>query len=587
MRRRKEKPRQKTKKSPKKVRIWTFSRRLLALCLLPMTVVCVLLTAVSTVSLKENIELEIYHSLQMIATSVNETYTNLYEGDYTVDYVGKVRKGDTEINGNYQLVDALQKQTGFDVSLLFQNTRLLTTLRKENGARVNGTPADKTIYTQIEAGETLFLRDTMIFEKECYVLYQPLVNSDQTVMGAIEVVKDSESVRQTIREQVLKIIRYSLMPLIAAAGMVGILSRSMVVKMKRITRFLKELVGGRLDQRPDQRSLKSKDELGDIYRGCVQVQDTLKEMVEEIKASCNNLTSAAAGFMGMADNTTEKADGVKTAVREISGGARIQADYTVTAKEHMTKISSQIEKITLEVDSMAEYAADMSGKEKESQLIITELSETSDQTRNSVSKATEQIERMKEAVNGIKQAVGIIQNIADETDLLSLNASIEAARAGDSGRGFAVVAEQICKLALQSNESGKEIERILEEVINTAGRMETVMEEVGSNMEVQQQKLEKTRNTCSAVAAGVEKSLENMESIKQKIDVLHVSGDSVSDVVEKLSEISEENAESASDTMETAERMSDTMQQVQESSKELLQLSDRLKEVLYSFGFKI
>ncbi len=246
-------------------------------------------------------------------------------------------------------------------------------------------------------------------------------------------------------------------------------------------------------------------------------------------------------------------------------------------------ISSQIGLITREVDDMAEYARDMSAREKESEMIIRELSASNDHTKESVSRVAEQISLMNSAVGNIKKAVEMIQSIADETDLLSLNASIEAARAGEAGRGFAVVAEQICKLALQSNESGKDIEKILEEITDTSQNMVSVMDEVRINMDIQQTKLEETRTTYRAVAEGVDKSLENIGSIKQKIDVLNSSGESISSVVEDLASISEKNAMSATGTMETAQNMSSTMQTVQESSDELLQLADKLQESLGSF----
>lgn len=571
----------KTKK--KQMRIWTFSNKLLTMCLLPMVLVCLLITGLSTTTIRSAIDQEVFNSLEIVATSVNEIYTNLYVGDYSVDFVGKVRKGDTIITGQYQLVDALKEKTGFEVSMLFGNMRLITTVPKENGARANGIPTDKEIYKQIETGETLFLKDYVLLGRECYVYYEPLINSDGSIIGAIEVVKDSASINETINAQVSRIIIFSIIFVIIVGLAVSILARGMVSRMARICRFLGRLISGKLDHVPNSKALKVNDELGDIYRNCVQVQDTFKHMVGEIKTSCDNLKLKADNFSEMAKNTTEAADIVRIAVEEISNGARNQADSTASAHDNIATMSSQISMITKEVDSMAESAIDMSKKEKESEMIIGGLSASSDHTKESVAKVAEQIAHMTKAVDSIKQAVEMIQEIADETDLLSLNASIEAARAGEAGRGFAVVAEQICKLALQSNESGKEIDRILGEITDTANKMVFVMDEVRTNMDLQQQKLEETRVTYRAVAEGVENSLENISNIKKKIDVLNTSGEVISGTVEDLASISEENASSASNTMEIAENMNNTMQTVQEASKELLQLADNLREVVGSF----
>lgn len=568
----------------KRVRIWTFSTRLLTLCLLPMVLVCTVVATLSTVTLKTTIEEEIENSLRIVATSVSETYTNLYEGDYSVDFVGKVRKGDVEINMNTTLIDAMKEQSGFDVSMLFGNSRLITTVPKENGARATGIPADKTIYKSVEeTKESVFVPELVLFGVEYYALYQPLINSDGSVVGAIEVVTESASVQQAVNEQTISIIITSVALAVGATIIVVIMSRGMVKRMKRIKHFLEKLNSGILDYAPHAKNLKVNDELGDIYRSCVHVQASFKGMVQEISDSCDNLKSAAKKFSDMAQSTTEEADDVRVAVEEIFEGARKQADSTANAHENVGMISNQIGFITKEVDDMAEAAADMSENEKQSEAIISELSTSSDHTKESVAKVAEQITQMSVAVNSIKAAVEMIQNIAEETDLLSLNASIEAARAGEAGRGFAVVAEQISKLALQSNESSKDIERMLADITDTSDKMVAVMGEVRVNMDDQQRKLEETRATYEAVADGVEKSLKNIRGIKDKIDVLNVSGESINDVVEDLASISEENAAAASNTMEAATNMSNTMQVVQESSKELLQLADRLQDALGSF----
>jgi methyl-accepting chemotaxis protein len=521
--------------------------------------------------------------MQIVAASVNETYTNLYEGDYKQDKGGALRKGETKISGNHDLVDALKEQTGFGVSMMYGNMRLVTSVCKENGARANGTGIDQEVYDQVAAGETVFLNDTEVSGVESYALYEPLINSDGSIIGAIEVVTDSVGVKQSITQQVRRIVIYSLIFAVAAGIVVWAVSRTMVKRMDRIKRFLERLISGRLDHKPHEGNLKVNDEIGDIYRNCVKVQETFNAMVGEIKTSCGNLKNAADKFSDMAQTTTAQAGEVMTAVEEIADGAKSQADSTVAAHENVATISSQIELITEEIDRIAYSASDMSGKEEKSEAIIKELAASNDQTKKSVDKVAEQIALMNQAVDNIKDAVGIIQSIADETDLLSLNASIEAARAGDAGKGFAVVAEQICRLALQSNESGQDIERILGEITATSEKMVNVMEEVRENMDMQQIKLEETRTTYQEVADGVEQSLGNIGSIKEKIDVLNVSGNSISSAIEGLSAVSEQNAGSASNTMRIAEDMSGNMQDVEASAEELLQLADKLQEALGSF----
>ena len=580
----KEKKHGKSGKERKKFRMWSFSRRLLAMCILPMVATCVLITAISSRSLRASIEGEVENAMRIAAVAITETYTNLYSGDYTKGKDGSVRKGDVMISGKTDLVDAMSEKTGYNVTMLFGNMRLLTTVKKSSGAgRANGTSVDEALYAEIEKGEPVFLTDTVIVATESYAYYEPLINSDGSVFGAVEIAMDKKSVEDMVKTETRKLAIFSIVIVVLVCVLVVLLSRGMVGKMTRIKSFLDRIIAGKLDAAPDQKGLKSNDELGDVYRSSVKLQGTVQDMVGGMLDSSTNLKVSAGDLSNMAQNTTYAAEGVQQAVERISEGARSQANSTNEARNSVMMINDQIEQIIGEVDFMAKNAEEMSRKEQESEEIINELSDSCDDTKLSVARATEQIELMSSAINEIKDTITLIQSIADETDLLALNANIEAAKAGEAGRGFSVVADQISKLAVQSNESSEDIQQIINKILEITERAVEVMGEVHANMGIQQQKLSLTRETYQQVANGVDQSLNNMENIKKKINILNESGISISNAIEELSLVSEENANSAADTIQTVKDMNLTMQQVQESSEELLSMAYALQEMMGEF----
>ncbi len=564
-------------------RFLSFSKKLVALCLLPMILICIIITIFSTQSLRSGVEKEIEKSLQIVAVSMDETYTNLYEGDYKKGMTGKITKGETTISGDSKLIDGLKEQTGFEVSLFFGNMRLITTISKETGGVAIGTSLDKEIYEVIQSGENVFKKNFEIQGQEFYAYYRPLVNSDGSVIGAIEVAMDASSIKGTINGQIAKVVIFSLIFVVVASVIMMLLSGKMVATMRRTKEFLARLATGELGQVPEDKLLQRNDELGDIYGISIQLQAELRKIVNHIKKSADDLVHSANHLTDMALNTKGTVEGVLDSVEEISKGTVTQAEGTATANNNVTKISEQISYITDEVNSLTTHARQMSDAEKVSERIIGELNASNEDTKLSVTRVANQIMVMNESVQSINTAVAMIQSIADETDLLSLNASIEAARAGEAGRGFAVVAEQISKLAEQSNNSAKEIEQIIAEVMSESDKMVEIMDEVKSNMDHQQAKLEETQTKYNAVAEGVENSLGNIDSIKENMDVLSGSGMAIKDVVQDLSAISEQNAASAHSTMHAAQDMSDTMNNLEVSSEKLLHLADQLNEALAIF----
>lgn len=362
-----------------------------------------------------------------------------------------------------------------------------------------------------------------------------------------------------------------------------LLASKMVSVMEETRKFLGQIVKGELSTNVNKKITKRNDELGDIYNISIQLQNELRRIVSDIKKSSSDLITSADQLTNMAINTRGTVDVVYQSLEEITKGSATQADETGVAKHNVDRIGEQITYITDEVDSLTRHAEQMSDAEKASEVIIGELNASNEEASTSVTKIAEQINTLNDSIASIQSAITMIQNIADETDLLSLNASIEAARAGDAGRGFAVVAQQISKLAEQSNTTAEEVEKIIAEIITESNRMVEVMEEVKVKMDQQQQKLDETMEKSNAVAVGVSNSLDNIENIRGKVSVLSDSGDAIQDVVHNLASISEQNEASTTSTMNSAHGMSDTMNSLEVSSENLRQLAGKLDEALAIF----
>ncbi len=569
--------------NPDKKRLLTLSRRLLLLCLLPMVLVCIVITTFSANRLRAGIEDEIEKALTIVTASINETYTNLYDGDYSQDQNGKLMKGETQISGDNGLIDSIKEQTGFEVSLMYGNMRLITTVRNPNGARANGIGVPTGTYNKITTGENLFVTDYSVGGKTYYAYYQPLINSDGSVIGAIEAAVESASVNKTINGQVWGIIGFSCLFVLIAAGAVVLLSNGLVKGMTSIGKFLEKIVHGNLTARPDPVMQNRDDEIGDIYRMSVSLQSTLYQIVNEIKLSATHLNDSADKLTNMAQNTNLVVDDVILAVAEISNGAKQQAEDTSETNDNIIRMGQQIESIVGEVENLNRNATRMAEEEVESERIINELNASNNETKEAVMQVAEQIAVMSNSIRDITTALDMIRNVADETTLLALNASIEAARVGEAGRGFAVVAQQINKLAEQSNSSIGKIEKVIDGVVSTSEKMVEIMADVKDKMDQQQEKLDETMSKSVSVAGEVESSKQKIEVIRGNVDRLSDFGAAIGGAVSNLAAVSTENAASADNTKDSADAMSVTMGELQEASEKLVNLSKELEKSLGIF----
>ncbi len=574
----------------KKFHILSFSRKLLILCIVPLILLCIIISSLSTNILRDNLEKEIEGSLKIVAVSLEETYSNLYKGDYSMTVSSELYKGETKISGKTTLLDSLKENTGFDSSFYFARRVIITTVKRTlngelAGGRIGGNEhiTDEVYDTVVNNGQELFLTDFVLQDVEYYAYFKPLVNSDGTVVGCIFAGKPSAEVNAQISAETNKITLFSAIISVACVILIFVISMGMSKTMIRTKNFLQVVSTGDLRQSASPRFLKRDDELGDMYAISYTLQEELKGIVTNIKHSADDLSVSSEQLMGLSQDTVNSVSGLYDSVEFISRGAADQADQTSVAAIQVSNIGDQIDNISEDVASLSSSANKMAEAEQASTTIINELNTSNEEVIDSIEKIAKQIEITNISVQEIRTAIAMIQSISDETDLLSINASIEAAHAGDAGRGFAVVAEQISKLAAQSGNNATEIEKVINTLLEQSGLMVSYMNDVKIKISEQREKLNLTIDKFSAVADGVDSSLVNIGNITNGMNELRKSRDVILDIISDLSAVSQQYAASTNGTIEAAQSMNDAMKSLDAASEKLKAMSDDLTRELEIF----
>ena len=221
----------------------------------------------------------------------------------------------------------------------------------------------------------------------------------------------------------------------------------------------------------------------------------------------------------------------------------------------------------------------------ESEEMLVSLVEMNNKTSDTIGVVTEQTDRTNESAQNISNAVTVIQDIAAQTNLLSLNASIEAARAGESGRGFAVVAEQIRKLAEDSAESATEIENIVRELMGNSKDSVEKMQGLSRDSSVQADKLNRTKESFYELKKEINEVSSASKEIFDQTVVIEELKKGVNDVIEQLASVAQENAASTEETSASMQSLANNVDLCKEESAILNDLSKNINEQTSRFKF--
>lgn len=507
-------------------------------------------------------------------------------GDYIQSTNGDIWKGSYNISKSESLVDKIKSNSGMDVTFFYGDERIMTSAKDANGDRVLGSRAgDKIVEKVLKGGEEYFSSSVSIEGELNYGYFMPVHqnNSDNQIIGMIFVgtnLKEKEAVVKLI----LGSISSSVIVVMLICIAVGIkLAGSMSRNIKKSIQMVGRLAEGNLDVWVDDKLLKKKDEIGELSRVTITLRDTMRSTIKEITDDSKALLEASQLLGTAADNTNGTMKDVRTAVSQVVDNSQLQAENSQSTSEQMKIMGDNITETSNEAELLSGNAASMQLSSEKASKTLLSLRQINEDVKKIIGEVQEQTNRTNESVKKIQAATTFINSIAEDTSLLSLNASIEAARAGDSGRGFAVVAEQIKNLSEQSNESSKEIEATAEVLRADSEKAVQAMQQMQEIIASQSESMQETQQVVAEVIEEIASSMKSIAQIKESSGRLEGARNEVLQAVEHLSEISAENLDSTKSTYEQTEIVADTFKQVYNSADELKTIADKLVKSIEYF----
>lgn len=326
-----------------------------------------------------------------------------------------------------------------------------------------------------------------------------------------------------------------------------------------------------------------KDEVGMIAKATLYLTESVSDAVKLIKEKNVELLDVSETMRMGVNSAVDSVDNVEGTINEISESVVRQAVDTQQAAEKVLHIGEIIKSVREETESLDIYTDNIQKSSEEMRNTVKVLSEINEDTEKTIEEIGTQILSTNKSAMEIREAAQLITSIAEETNLLSLNASIEAARVGEQGRGFAVVASQIQNLAEQSNNSAKYIDNIIKVLFEESGKAVESMQGTKSVISEQSRQLLQTEKQFTGIYENIEITKKSVTAIHSTVRNMDEERLMIEKIVQKLLEIAQGNASNSEETLASAELVQNMVRDIADMSDKLSIVSANIEKSVSSF----
>lgn len=330
--------------------------------------------------------------------------------------------------------------------------------------------------------------------------------------------------------------------------------------------------------------IKSKDEFGLLARNITEMTDSMRGLIHKVSQVSGMVSSSATHVKEVSGEISSNSGNISAVISEINSGISGQASDSQNCLIQMDSLSQKIGIVNDNLEDISKFTGDTKVLIDNGINTIKELGKQSEATNKITKYVVENILALEEKSHSISKIIQVINGIADQTNLLSLNASIEAARAGVYGRGFAVVADEIRKLAEESMNSANEISGVIRQIESQTIDTVATAREAEDIVNMQNGIVDSTMIIFHNMNRGIEDLMRSIHTIENNMHNMDSSRTGTLNAVESISAVAEETL-AASDTVENSvQRQEVSVKDLEEASRLLGMKAAELNDVVQKFS---
>ncbi|MEK4031198.1 methyl-accepting chemotaxis protein [Pseudobacillus sp. FSL P4-0506] len=393
------------------------------------------------------------------------------------------------------------------------------------------------------------------------------------------------SVEQSVIDESAMPVFYKTLIVIVLAMLIGavvvfLIIRSLTKPLSKLKEQALTVSQGDLTTRVD---IQSNDEIGQLAQAFNAMQEKLRELVQKIEYNAEQVAASSEQLTASSEQTSAASQQVAASVQEVAGSAEKQTAQIDQSVEAIDKISLGVGEIADRSEKVLGLATHTTQQAEDGERAVTDTVKQMYSIQQSVAESNRTIQSLHERSKEVSSILDVITGIADQTNLLALNAAIEAARAGEQGKGFAVVADEVRKLAEQSQQSASEILDIIKGVQKDTEKSVKVMEEVANNVqtgvEISDEAITKFKQILQSTRE-ITPEMREMFSVSQQIKA---AVQDITTVAQDLATIASENAATSEEVAASTEEELASMEEISSSAKALSSMAEELQKVISQF----
>lgn len=327
----------------------------------------------------------------------------------------------------------------------------------------------------------------------------------------------------------------------------------------------------------------SNDEIGLIKVRMQHMATMLSDIVEKIREASDHMTASSWELNETSEQTLSANGEISRAVQDVAEGSTNMATSIMDINDNLGTMSSETQVIDSSVHEIKKQAAIVQESSQMMSDKMRNMRESSVRMDEGIATISERIRKVNEVVDKVREIVSVIEEISGQTNLLSLNASIEAARAGDAGRGFAVVAEEIRVLSDNTSEQLENIKQIISELISECSECVKASENIVEDNAAQKEEISYVLTEFGTLDEQIGLTADKAEEIKKLVETMVELNGNITQSSGGLTDVSSANAAATEEMTANIEELNAMMHGVADMAGQMHDQSEKLNNALQYF----